>query len=100
MDTASYLGYKFGEALFEARRSKRTVPYIEYNWDDPEFKAAEEAMIADWFERHPECIRGTGQFAREYPEVYKALDALVDLCNSGRIHADEYLIIHKALHAF
>ena len=69
------------------------------DWGE-DFQAKREAITADWFARHPECERGTGQFAKMYPDVVKAQNNLVRMSELGRITEEEFLILAAGLRNF
>jgi len=69
------------------------------DWGE-EFQAKAEAITVDWFERHPECKRGTGQFAEMYPDVEKGLENLLRMSQLQRITTEEFLILHEGLMNF
>ena len=72
----------------------------EYDWDDPKFNAEVEAITADWFVRHPETIRGSGEFQKKYPEKKVAMDMLDKLTAKGRMTPEEYLILYREIFNF
>ena len=72
----------------------------EQDWDDPKFNAELEAITADWFVRHPETKRGTGEFQKKYPEKIAAMDMLSKLSGKGRITPDEYLTLYREINNF
>jgi hypothetical protein len=69
------------------------------DWGD-DFQAKKEAITTDWFARHPECKRGTGQFPKMYPEVVKAQDIIIKMSELGRITPEEFLILYKEIKNF
>lgn len=71
----------------------------EYDWSSKEFDDAYENLAADWFRRHPEVSRGTGEFAKKYPEKDKAFDVLHRMSDLGRITPDEFLLLAKEIYS-
>jgi len=69
------------------------------DWGE-EFQAKEDAIIADWFNRHPEVQRGTGEFKLKHPQVDEALRMVHKMSTKGRITPEEYLVLCEGLHNF
>ena len=69
----------------------------EYDWQDKAFLDELEQIAIEWFQRHPEVIRGSGDFAKMHPEKDVALDTLGRMVELGRITPKEYLIIHREI---
>jgi len=86
------------EIIQELRNQGTLLP--EYDWQSKEFTDAYEAITADFFKRHPEVTRGTGEFSKKYPNIDRAEDTLIRLTQIGRITPDEFLILVKALKSF
>lgn len=72
----------------------------EYDWQSEAFKNELEAITLDWFERHPETKRGTGEFDKKYPEKAKGLDLLWEMAQKGRIKPDEYIALYRGIYNF
>jgi len=97
------------EAIYEtANKENNTLQRLHkegillkpYNWNSPEFQVAMKETVTDFFNRHPEVIRGSGQFAEMFPNVIEAVRVLDKMGEKQRITPEEYLAIHKALHDF
>ena len=71
----------------------------QQDWGE-EFQAKAEAITVDWFERHPECVRGSGQFAEMFPDEDKAEITLSRMSEKGRITPDEYLVLYREIMNF
>lgn len=84
--------------IAEMRRTGMLLP--EYDWQSREFQDAREAITADWFKRHPETVRGSGAFQKEYPDKNVALEMLVKMSGMGRITPEEYLVLHREMFNF
>lgn len=74
-----------------------TMTTVQYDWQNPEFQGACEAIDVDFFNRHPEIVRGSGEFARRYPEKEKGIGTLDRLSELNRIHPDEYVLLYKEI---
>jgi|GEM_PF-6343851 len=72
----------------------------KYDWQDKEFNDTLEAITADWFTRHPETKRGTGEFDKKYPEKATALGLMERMGAMGRITPEEYIVIYKEIFNF
>jgi len=72
----------------------------QYDWKSEEFNKEINKITDDWFKRHPETRRGTGEFQKHHPEVYNALDTLDMMTYRNRITPQEFISIYKALHEF
>lgn len=73
---------------------------VQYDWDNPEFQGACDAIQNDFFKRHPEFVRGSGEFSKAYPEKVKGIEVLNRMSELNRIHPDEYLLLFKQIYAF
>ena len=111
MGTMMLLGAYMGLREANRERNKEQADLIEelyargtllpeYEWNNPKFNAELEAITADWFVRHPETKRGTGEFDRKHPEKAKAFDILSELSGKGRITPDEYLTLYREIFNF
>jgi hypothetical protein len=72
----------------------------EYDWNNQEFMDTLKDITLDWFARHPETIRGTGEFQAKYPGKVAALDLLWKMAQMGRITPDEYIALYKEINNF
>jgi len=72
----------------------------QYDWSDKDFNDTLEAITADWFERHPETQRGTGEFQKKYPEKIAGLELLEKMGAMGRITPDEFITLYREIHNF
>jgi len=86
------------EIIQELRNQGTLLP--EYDWRNKEIDDTIEAITVDWFQRHPEVKRGTGEFAQKYPKVADAYNIMQRMSQMGRIKPDEYIILLKALFNF
>ncbi len=72
----------------------------QYDWESEEFDNQLTEIADDWFKRHPETHKGTGEFQKHHPNVYEAINALDMMGYRGRITPQEYVTIYKALFSF
>jgi len=119
MDTAFLTGYlAAGEILDAKERGKQRRDIAEETRDDiveqlledgillppqdwgEEFEKEREEVLADWFERHPECERGTGAFGKKYQPINDAIESLNRMTRFGRISKEEYMTLYKGLFTF
>lgn len=71
-----------------------------YDWKNKEFYNKLEEITADWFKRHPETKRGSGEFLAKYPEKEDALRLLREMSNKGRITPIEYITLYREIYNF
>jgi hypothetical protein len=86
------------EVLAELKAKGMILP--KYDWQDKGFNDTLEAIVADWFERHPETIRGSGEFAKKYPNKVAAEEMLSKMSGMGRITPDEYVTLYREINNF
>jgi hypothetical protein len=72
----------------------------KYNWNKKEFANALAAITDEWFKRHPETKRGTGEFQAKYPEKIEAENLLIQMAKKGRITPDEYVVLYREINSF
>lgn len=80
-----------------ADMTKQGMILPEYDWNNKEFKDTVESIITDWFVRHPDIKRGTGEFQNKYPQIIKMIDVLDQMANFGRIKPDEFLTLYRGI---
>jgi len=72
----------------------------EYDWFEEKFQAELESVFADWHERHPEIIRGSGDLEKKFPEIVKAVEAMENMIEKSRISPEEFLLLYRNLYSF
>ena len=87
-----------GKIISEMKRTGMLLP--KYDWQNKEFNDTLEAITADWFKRHPETKRGTGEFQKKYPEKIATKDMLSKMSGKGRITPEEYMILYREIYSF
>lgn len=86
---------KLNESMANGEGGNFSTP--EYDWQNPEFQGTMENIKKDFYARHPEIVRGSGDFNRKFPEKEKGIETLNRLSELNRIHPDEYLQIFKEI---
>lgn len=71
-----------------------------YDWQDKYFQAKAKEILDDFYARHPEIVRGNGNFAKLFPEKEKAVWVLNNLSKHNRINPEEFLILYNQIFAF
>ena len=69
-------------------------------WDGKEINKKTQAIVDEWFSRHPETKQGTGVFQKKYPHVINARKLLFDLLNKNRISEKEFFTLIESLYKF
>lgn len=87
------------ESIIEELQENGTL-LPRYDWADKRFNETTKAITADWFARHPEIKRGTGEFQAKYPEKFKGIVLLDKMTGMGRITPEEYIILFREIHNF
>lgn len=87
------------ESIIYELRAKGTI-LPDYNWQDTVHNNKLEEMATAWFKRHPETKRGTGDFARKYPDKEKAFLTLEKMSATGRITPDEFIVLCAQVYDF
>jgi len=86
--------------MAQGNRTDSQFTTVPYDWDNEEFQAACEAIKVDFFARHPEFVRGSGEFSRVYPDKIKGIETLNRMSELNRIHPDEFLLLIKEIYNF
>lgn len=86
--------------MAQSNRADSHFTTAQYDWQNPEFQGACDAIRDDFYARHPERVRGDGSFAREFPEKVKGVETLDRMSELNRIHPDEYLLLYKEIYNF
>lgn len=98
MNDAFWLGWVL------ASKDEPEVPYHEktelYNWSDIKFKAQEESILDNFYERHPELIRGNGDLGKRYPSKKAAIETLDYLVEYNAVTTEEYLTLFREILSF
>ena len=74
------------------------LPYP--TWDGKEIDRKAQAIIDEWYSRHPEIKKGTGEFQKKYPNVVNAKNTLTEMLNKNRITEAEFFVLFKTLFDF
>lgn len=74
------------------------LPYP--TWDGKEIDRKAQAIIDEWFSRHPETKKGTGEFQKKYPHIINAQQLLFGLLNKNRISEKEFFTLFESLYRF
>ncbi|MFK5938149.1 MAG: hypothetical protein QM497_07100, partial [Sulfurimonas sp.] len=74
------------QLIAEMRSRGMLLP--RYDWRNKEFNDVLEGITADWFKRHPETKRGSGEWQEKYPKKEAGLSLLEKMSGMGRITPD------------
>lgn len=89
---------KLNETMANGEGGMFSTP--QYDWNNSDFQEACEEIRIDFYARHPEIIRGPGNFIKNFPEKGKGVVILDRLSELNRIHPDEYLHLFKEIYNF